>query len=35
LTVQGFFVKGHSIKEIKDQIRTIFEYWKICQHPNT
>ncbi len=34
LTVQGFFIKGHSLKEIKDQIKTIFEYWKICQHPN-
>ena len=35
LTVQGFFLKGNSLKEIKDQLRIIFEYWKICQHPNT
>ena len=35
LTVQGFFLKGQSIKEIKDQLRIIFEYWKICRHPNT
>ena len=34
LTVQGFFLKGNSIREIKDQLRIIFEYWKICQHPN-
>ena len=34
LTVQGFFLKGHSIKEIKNQLRIIFEYWKICRHPN-
>jgi response regulator RpfG family c-di-GMP phosphodiesterase len=35
LTVQGFFLKGQSIKEIKDQLRIIFEYWKICRHPNS
>jgi response regulator RpfG family c-di-GMP phosphodiesterase len=35
LTVQGFFLKGHSMNEIKDQLRIIFEYWKICRHPNT
>jgi len=35
LTVQGFFLKGHSIKEIKNQLRIIFEYWKICRHPNS
>jgi CheY-like chemotaxis protein len=35
LTVQGFFLKGQSYKEIKDQLRIIFEYWKICRHPNS
>jgi response regulator RpfG family c-di-GMP phosphodiesterase len=35
LTVQGFFLKGQSIKEIKDQMRIIFEYWIICRHPNS
>ena len=35
LTVQGYFRKAHNYKEIKDQVRVIFEYWKICQHPNT
>jgi response regulator RpfG family c-di-GMP phosphodiesterase len=35
LTVQGFFLKGNNLKEIKDQLRIIFEYWKICKHPNT
>jgi len=34
LTVQGFFRKGNSYPEIRDQLKTIFEYWKICQHPN-
>jgi CheY-like chemotaxis protein len=34
MTVQGFFRKGHSFKEIKDCIKVIFEYWGICKHPN-
>ncbi len=35
LTVQGFFVKGNSIKEIQDKFRLILEYWSDCRHPNT
>ncbi len=35
LSVQGFFLKGNSYKEIKDQLRIIFDYWKVCQHPNS
>jgi response regulator RpfG family c-di-GMP phosphodiesterase len=35
LTVQGFFLKGHTMKDIKDQLRIIFDYWKICRHPNS
>jgi CheY-like chemotaxis protein len=35
LTVQGYFRKGNSYPEIKNQLRIIFEYWKICQHPNS
>ena len=34
LTVQGYFRKADNIREIKNQVTTIFEYWKICQHPN-
>jgi CheY-like chemotaxis protein len=34
LTVQGYFRKADNLKEIKNQLRIIFEYWKICQHPN-
>jgi CheY-like chemotaxis protein len=34
LTVQGFFLKGQSMKDIKNELRIIFEYWKICRHPN-
>ena len=35
LTVQGYFRKPQNYQEIKNQIKVIFEYWKICQHPNT
>src|ERR1041385_8375662 len=35
MTVQGFFKKGTSYKEIKNDIKMIVEYWKICKHPNT
>ena len=34
LSVQGYFIKEALFKEIKNQVRIIFEYWKICQHPN-
>jgi response regulator RpfG family c-di-GMP phosphodiesterase len=35
MTVQGFFKKGNSYEEIKNNIKLIFDYWKICKHPNT
>jgi CheY-like chemotaxis protein len=35
LTVQGYFLKKGNYQEIKNQVKTIFEYWKICQHPNS
>ena len=31
--VQGFFVKPSSISELKDMIRMIVDYWRICKHP--
>jgi CheY-like chemotaxis protein len=34
LSVQGFFVKGTSISQIKDTISAIVEYWKRCAAPN-
>lgn len=34
LTVQGYFQKENSYIETKNNIRKIFEYWKICKHPN-
>jgi CheY-like chemotaxis protein len=31
--VQGFFVKPGSIKELKDMIRMIVDYWQVCRNP--
>lgn len=33
LTVQGFFVKQNTIKEIEDCLRMILDYWRNCKHP--
>src|SRR5205085_7884004 len=33
LTVQGFFQKNDSYKELKDGIRIIIDYWKTCKQP--
>jgi CheY-like chemotaxis protein len=34
MTVQGFFKKGNSHDEIKDTLKSIFDYWMLCKHPN-
>jgi CheY-like chemotaxis protein len=34
LSVQGFFVKPSSIKELENTIRKIVEYWQECIAPN-
>ena len=34
LSAQGFFVKQHSIVELKKTITVIMEYWKRCIAPN-
>ncbi len=34
LNVQGFFLKGYNYGHMKDLLRTIFDYWISCQHPN-
>jgi CheY-like chemotaxis protein len=34
LTVQGFFVKEHTLKELHDTIALIINYWMQCRHPN-
>jgi CheY-like chemotaxis protein len=33
-SIQGFFVKPTSYKEIKEVLQTIIEYWKKCVSPN-
>ena len=35
MTLQGFLQKGYDFKEISTTMKTIIDYWKICQHPNT
>ena len=35
LTVQGYFQKPAQFTEIKQQVRAILEYWKLCLHPNS
>lgn len=33
LTVQGFFQKNNPAIELKDTLRLITDYWKICREP--
>lgn len=35
MMVQGYFVKPNSMQEIKETIKMIIDYWKVCRHPNT
>jgi CheY-like chemotaxis protein len=34
LSVQGFFVKPHTIEELKETITSIINYWSRCYSPN-
>jgi len=34
-TVQGFFQKPDNYTDIKSMLKLIFEYWILCQHPNS
>lgn len=34
MTVQGFFVKGNDFDKMKTLLKTIFDYWSECRHPN-
>jgi CheY-like chemotaxis protein len=34
MMVQGFFVKPHSISELKNLLKLIVNYWEVCRHPN-
>lgn len=33
-SVQGFFTKGCSYEEIREQLKVIMDYWKHCSAPN-
>ena len=34
-TVQGYFVKSDTYDSIKAQLKSILDYWAICQSPRT
>jgi CheY-like chemotaxis protein len=34
LTVQGFFIKDHTLQELTDTLGLIIAYWSQCKHPN-
>ena len=33
MSVQGFFVKPPSVRELRDMMKMIVDYWKVCRHP--
>ena len=35
LTIQGFFQKSGNYEELKNTVKLIIDYWKICKHPNS
>lgn len=35
LTIQGFFQKSGNYEELKNTVKQIVDYWKICKHPNS
>ncbi len=35
LTIQGLFQKSGTYEEMKNTLKLIIEYWKICRHPNS
>jgi len=35
LTVQGFFVKPSTFKELTNTLLLLVKYWKECKHPNS
>ena len=34
LSVQGYFQKPHTMEDIKDMLRKLFDYWELCKHVN-
>lgn len=35
MTVQGFFEKANSYKDLKTVMKIIMDYWMVCRHPNS
>ncbi len=35
MTVQGYFIKGNSYRDVSNTFKLIFEYWQVCRHPNS
>jgi response regulator RpfG family c-di-GMP phosphodiesterase len=35
LSVQGYFQKTNSIRDLKTVIKLILDYWMLCRHPNS
>lgn len=33
MSVQGFFIKGQSLEELENTLKTIFTYWSKSEHP--
>lgn len=34
LSVQGYFQKPHTMADIKNMLRKLFDYWELCKHIN-
>ncbi len=34
MTVQGFFQKSNTYKDLKKMVKLIIDYWMACRHPN-
>jgi len=35
MAVQGYFKKGNNYEKMRDLIKVIMDYWKLCHHPNS
>lgn len=35
MTIQGFFQKNNTYKELKNVIKVIIDYWRICRQPES
>jgi CheY-like chemotaxis protein len=35
LTIQGFFQKALSFRDLQSMLKQIIEYWRSCKHPNS